>query len=103
LAARPGIASYQAAKFAIDGFSRVLQAETAPFGIRVLVVVSGPVSARHGRLNQRRDRRTAPGSPGPRNRSRAPARICDRNHAERRPTCGSGSVIDVSSRSIGLR
>jgi NAD(P)-dependent dehydrogenase (short-subunit alcohol dehydrogenase family) len=33
-----GIASYQAAKFAIDGFSRVLQAETAPFGIRVLVV-----------------------------------------------------------------
>jgi short subunit dehydrogenase len=34
----PGIASYQAAKFAIDGFSRVLQAETAPFGIRVIVV-----------------------------------------------------------------
>lgn len=34
----PGIASYQAAKFAIDGFSRVLRAETAPFGVRVLVV-----------------------------------------------------------------
>ncbi|QNE35587.1 SDR family NAD(P)-dependent oxidoreductase [Leifsonia shinshuensis] len=34
----PGIASYQAAKFAIDGFSRVLRAETAPFGARVLVV-----------------------------------------------------------------
>jgi NAD(P)-dependent dehydrogenase (short-subunit alcohol dehydrogenase family) len=34
----PGIASYQAAKFAIDGFSRVLQTETAPFGIRVVVV-----------------------------------------------------------------
>ena len=34
----PGIASYQAAKFAIDGFSRVLQAETEPFGIKVLVV-----------------------------------------------------------------
>jgi NAD(P)-dependent dehydrogenase (short-subunit alcohol dehydrogenase family) len=34
----PGIASYQAAKFAIDGFSRVLQAETAPFGVRVIVV-----------------------------------------------------------------
>jgi NAD(P)-dependent dehydrogenase (short-subunit alcohol dehydrogenase family) len=33
-----GIASYQAAKFAIDGFSRVLRAETEPFGIRVLVV-----------------------------------------------------------------
>lgn len=33
-----GIASYQAAKFAIDGFSRVLRVETAPFGIRVVVV-----------------------------------------------------------------
>ncbi len=34
----PGIASYQAAKFAIDGFSRVLQAEAAPFGVKVIVV-----------------------------------------------------------------
>ena len=34
----PGIAPYQAAKFAVDGFSRVLAAETAPFGVRVLVV-----------------------------------------------------------------
>ncbi|MFJ7246936.1 SDR family NAD(P)-dependent oxidoreductase [Kitasatospora sp. NPDC098652] len=34
----PGIASYQAAKFAIDGFSRVLRAELAPFGVKVLVV-----------------------------------------------------------------
>jgi NAD(P)-dependent dehydrogenase (short-subunit alcohol dehydrogenase family) len=34
----PGIASYQSAKFAIDGFSRVLRAETAPFGVKVLVV-----------------------------------------------------------------
>jgi NAD(P)-dependent dehydrogenase (short-subunit alcohol dehydrogenase family) len=33
-----GIASYQAAKFAIDGFSRVLPTETAPFGIKILVV-----------------------------------------------------------------
>ena len=34
----PGVASYQAAKFAIDGFSRVLQAETQPFGVKVMVV-----------------------------------------------------------------
>lgn len=33
-----GIASYQAAKFAIDGFSRVLRAETERFGIRTVVV-----------------------------------------------------------------
>jgi len=34
----PGIASYQAAKFAMDGFSRALAAETAPFGVKVLTV-----------------------------------------------------------------
>ena len=34
----PGIASYQAAKFAVDGFSRVLAVEAAPFGIKVMVV-----------------------------------------------------------------
>ncbi|MHC5257827.1 SDR family NAD(P)-dependent oxidoreductase [Streptomyces sp. UC4497] len=34
----PGIASYQAAKFAVDGFSRVVATETAPFGVRVMVV-----------------------------------------------------------------
>ncbi|AUH40036.1 SDR family NAD(P)-dependent oxidoreductase [Streptomyces sp. CMB-StM0423] len=37
----PGLASYQAAKFAVDGFTRVLAAETAPFGIRYLVVEPG--------------------------------------------------------------
>jgi NAD(P)-dependent dehydrogenase (short-subunit alcohol dehydrogenase family) len=34
----PGIASYQAAKFAVDGFSRVLAVETEPFGIDVMTV-----------------------------------------------------------------
>lgn len=34
----PGLASYQAAKFAGDGFSRCLATETAAFGIKVLVV-----------------------------------------------------------------
>lgn len=34
----PGLGSYQAAKFAIDGFSRSLRTEIAPFGTKVLVV-----------------------------------------------------------------
>src|ERR1700683_758686 len=34
----PGIASSQAAKFAVDGLSRVLAVETAPFGVAVMVV-----------------------------------------------------------------
>jgi NAD(P)-dependent dehydrogenase (short-subunit alcohol dehydrogenase family) len=37
----PGLGSYQAAKFGIDGLTRVLAAETAPFGIRYLVVEPG--------------------------------------------------------------
>jgi NAD(P)-dependent dehydrogenase (short-subunit alcohol dehydrogenase family) len=37
----PGLGSYQAAKFAVDGFTRVLAAETAPIGIRYLVVEPG--------------------------------------------------------------
>ena len=37
----PGLASYQAAKFAVDGFTRVLAAETAPFGIRFLTIEPG--------------------------------------------------------------
>jgi NAD(P)-dependent dehydrogenase (short-subunit alcohol dehydrogenase family) len=36
-----GIGSYQAAKFAVDGLTRVLAAETAPLGIRYLVVEPG--------------------------------------------------------------
>jgi NAD(P)-dependent dehydrogenase (short-subunit alcohol dehydrogenase family) len=36
-----GLGSYQAAKFAVDGFTRVLAAETEPFGIRCLVVEPG--------------------------------------------------------------
>lgn len=34
----PGLGSYQAAKFAVDGLTRVLAAETAPFGIRYVTV-----------------------------------------------------------------
>jgi NAD(P)-dependent dehydrogenase (short-subunit alcohol dehydrogenase family) len=36
-----GLGSYQASKFAVDGFTRVLAAETAPFGIRYLTVEPG--------------------------------------------------------------
>lgn len=36
-----GLGSYQAAKFAVDGFTRVLATETAPFGIRYLTVEPG--------------------------------------------------------------
>ena len=37
----PGLGAYQAAKFAVEGFSEVLAAEAKPFGVRVVIVEPG--------------------------------------------------------------
>jgi NAD(P)-dependent dehydrogenase (short-subunit alcohol dehydrogenase family) len=37
----PGLGAYQAAKFAVEGFSEVLANEVAPFGVRVIIVEPG--------------------------------------------------------------
>ncbi|MEV5650730.1 oxidoreductase [Nocardia sp. NPDC052254] len=37
----PGLGAYQTAKFAVEGFSEVLAAEVAPFGVRVVIVEPG--------------------------------------------------------------
>ncbi|MDX6230860.1 MAG: hypothetical protein QOI76_4250 [Frankiales bacterium] len=38
----PGLAAYQTAKFGVEGFSEVLNAEVAPLGIKVTIVEPGP-------------------------------------------------------------
>ena len=38
----PGMAAYQSAKFAVEGFSEALNAEVKPLGIRVTIVEPGP-------------------------------------------------------------
>jgi NAD(P)-dependent dehydrogenase (short-subunit alcohol dehydrogenase family) len=38
----PGMGAYQTAKFGVEGFSEVLAAEVAPFGIKVIIVEPGP-------------------------------------------------------------
>ncbi|GAA0463961.1 short-chain dehydrogenase/reductase [Paractinoplanes deccanensis] len=37
----PGMGAYQTAKYAVEGFSEVLAAETAPFGVKVIIVEPG--------------------------------------------------------------
>ncbi|HTW08596.1 MAG TPA: oxidoreductase [Acidimicrobiales bacterium] len=37
----PGLGAYQAAKFAVEGFSEVLASEVMPFGVRVIIVEPG--------------------------------------------------------------
>jgi NAD(P)-dependent dehydrogenase (short-subunit alcohol dehydrogenase family) len=37
----PGMGAYQTAKFAVEGFSEVLAGETAPFGVKVIIVEPG--------------------------------------------------------------
>jgi NAD(P)-dependent dehydrogenase (short-subunit alcohol dehydrogenase family) len=37
----PGMGAYQTAKFAVEGFSEVLAAETGPFGVKVIIVEPG--------------------------------------------------------------
>lgn len=37
----PGMAAYQTAKFAVEGFSEVLASEVKPFGIKVIIVEPG--------------------------------------------------------------
>jgi NAD(P)-dependent dehydrogenase (short-subunit alcohol dehydrogenase family) len=37
----PGLAAYQTAKFAVEGFSEVLNAEVKPFGIKVTIIEPG--------------------------------------------------------------
>jgi NAD(P)-dependent dehydrogenase (short-subunit alcohol dehydrogenase family) len=37
----PGLGAYQSAKFAVEGFSEVLAAEVAPFGVKVVIVEPG--------------------------------------------------------------
>ena len=37
----PGMGAYQSAKFAVEGFSEVLAAEVAPFGVKVVIVEPG--------------------------------------------------------------
>jgi NAD(P)-dependent dehydrogenase (short-subunit alcohol dehydrogenase family) len=79
----PGAAAYQAAKFAVEGFSEVLNNEVGPFGIKVTIVEPGafrtdwagssmrvaPVGPDYeqtvGAMNRRRAGfdRTAPGDP----------------------------------------
>jgi NAD(P)-dependent dehydrogenase (short-subunit alcohol dehydrogenase family) len=49
----PGMAAYQSAKFAVEGFSEVLNAEVKPLGIKVTIVEPGPFRTDWGGASMR--------------------------------------------------
>ncbi|WIX76413.1 oxidoreductase [Amycolatopsis carbonis] len=115
----PGMGAYQAAKFAVEGFSEVLANEVAPFGVKVLIIEPGafrtdwagssmrvdPVTPDYdetvGAMNRRRtDSATWPGDP-----ARAAKIIVDVvDHADppRRLLLGAGAV-ELAARSSAER
>ncbi|MFG2077148.1 SDR family NAD(P)-dependent oxidoreductase [Nonomuraea maritima] len=50
----PGLGAYQTAKFAVEGFSEVLNNEVKPFGIKVTIVEPGAFRTDWGGSSQRR-------------------------------------------------
>ncbi|NED82461.1 SDR family NAD(P)-dependent oxidoreductase, partial [Streptomyces sp. SID11233] len=46
--ASPGLGAYQSAKWAVGGFSEVLAAETASFGVKITVVEPGGMRTQWG-------------------------------------------------------
>lgn len=106
----PGMGAYQSAKFAVEGFSEVLAAEVAPFGVRVVIVEPGafrtdwqgssmalhPVGADYdatvGAMNRyRRDNDgTQPGDPA--RAARVIVDVVGREDPPRRLLLGAGAV-----------
>jgi NAD(P)-dependent dehydrogenase (short-subunit alcohol dehydrogenase family) len=114
-----GIASYQAAKFAVDGFSRVIAAETAPFGIRVLIVEPGGFATDWAGASMRVDRVPAEYEPtvgfmtsyrnratpagDPQRAAEIIARVVERQHVPSHLLLGVGAAtmaLDYSQRQL---
>ncbi|HEX4224731.1 MAG TPA: oxidoreductase [Pseudonocardiaceae bacterium] len=106
----PGIAAYQAAKFAVEGFSEVLANEVAPLGIKVIIIEPGafrtdwqgssmsfvPVSpdydATVGEFNRYRERTTGTQAGDPARAARIIVDLLDEAQPPRRLLLGAGAV-----------
>ncbi|HEY4023772.1 MAG TPA: oxidoreductase [Pseudonocardiaceae bacterium] len=106
----PGIAAYQAAKFAVEGFSEVLANEVAPFGVKVTIIEPGafrtdwqgtsmafaPVSpdydATVGELNRYRERTDGAQAGDPARAARIIIDLLDEAQPPRRLLLGAGAV-----------
>lgn len=109
----PGVSAYQAAKFAVEGFSEVLANEVAPFGVKVIIVEPGAFrtdwqgssmqlhdvgpdyEASVGEINRMRQRTngTQPGDPA--RAARIIVDIVDVENPPRRLLLGAGAVAQA--------
>jgi NAD(P)-dependent dehydrogenase (short-subunit alcohol dehydrogenase family) len=106
----PGIAAYQAAKFAVEGFSEVLANEVAPLGITVVIVepgafrtdwqgtsmafatVSPDYEATVGAMNRRRAETDGQQAGDPARAARIIVDLLDEEQPPRRLLLGAGAV-----------
>ncbi|HEY2695360.1 MAG TPA: oxidoreductase [Pseudonocardiaceae bacterium] len=116
----PGIAAYQAAKFAVEGFSEVLANEVAPFGVKVVIVepgafrtdwqgtsmafakVSPDYEATVGEINRMRAATDGKQAGDPARAARIIIDLLDAAQPPRRLLLGAGAV-EMAERSSGER
>ncbi|MFF5076617.1 oxidoreductase [Actinoplanes sp. NPDC000266] len=109
----PGMGAYQTAKYAVEGFSEVLAAETAPFGVKVVIVEPGAFRTdwqgasmvRHevgpdyeasvGRFHELREQSDGKQPGDPDRAGAAIVRIVDEEEPPRRLPLGSAAVASA--------
>ncbi len=91
----PGMGAYQAAKFAVEGFSEVLANEVKPFSVKVMHEVGADYEPSVGEINRMRERTngTQPGDPA--RAARIIVEVVGSDDPPRRLLLGAGAVAQA--------
>jgi NAD(P)-dependent dehydrogenase (short-subunit alcohol dehydrogenase family) len=113
----PGLGAYQSAKFAVEGFSEVLNAEVKPLGIKVTIIepggfrtewggssmIASPVGADYestvGEMNRFRESTVATWPGDPKRAAQIIVGIVDLDHPPLRLLLGAGAVESAANSS----